>query len=352
VAATAYTLFRSALVGVALGAVVVAACTLPRSGTQSETEEPAAGSGGAAGAGTSTASGGTGGEAPCTAQCKPAECQGNTLIPAEICKGDACIPGDPTPCSPGICDPAAAACLTTCVKDEDCAQGFFCNKAGGCQLKKDDGKPCALGKECNSGFCADGVCCNAECADICYGCSGSRTGALDGTCAPVKALGSDPGCPGVLGCDGTGKCASCGTKLTPPEDPPLDPACTSISDEDECVIDCVEAMCKDKTITCPPGYPCKVECKGSTCEGATILCPESFRCEVDCRGAPKACKNAKITCSTLGPCVVKCKDDLCLGATVTCGSNECKVSCESVPANKVPTFECGASCDCPATPCL
>ena len=52
------------------------------------------------------------------------------------------------------------------------------------------GSPCspATGAlDCQSGFCADGVCCNSACGDgsaDCQGCRGAETGRSDGECAP------------------------------------------------------------------------------------------------------------------------------------------------------------------------
>jgi hypothetical protein len=82
---------------------------------------------------------------------------------------------------------------------------------------------CALGNQCVSGFCTDGVCCASECNGLCAVCNLARTGHEDG--APVKA-GSDPdgecaedapnGCGSDGTCDGAGACRNrvgtpCGT---------------------------------------------------------------------------------------------------------------------------------------------
>jgi MYXO-CTERM domain-containing protein len=53
------------------------------------------------------------------------------------------------------------------------------------------GAICAAAVECESGQCVDGVCCESACATPCMACTASKTGALEGACAPVKN-GTDP----------------------------------------------------------------------------------------------------------------------------------------------------------------
>src|SRR5262249_24718037 len=64
-------------------------------------------------------------------------------------------------------------------------------------LTRNLGAACALGQECLSGFCVDGVCCHAACGAECYSCRAARQapadpndpkdpGPLDGTCRPEK----------------------------------------------------------------------------------------------------------------------------------------------------------------------
>jgi len=87
---------------------------------------------------------------------------------------------------------------------------------GGCQLVSGlstlekggataTGKGCAVDPECASGFCIDGVCCDASCAGPCRACN--LPGAV-GTCTP-HPVDTDPeqGCGGLAKCDGSGSCA-------------------------------------------------------------------------------------------------------------------------------------------------
>jgi hypothetical protein len=60
---------------------------------------------------------------------------------------------------------------------------------GGDGNGKGNGTACLTGTECASTFCADGVCCNEKCDDVCVSCNGSP--ATKGTCTPYAA-GTDP----------------------------------------------------------------------------------------------------------------------------------------------------------------
>lgn len=73
--------------------------------------------------------------------------------------------------------------------------------------KKPAGSPCSSGRECERGFCAQGVCCNSACNLGCFSCVQEG---LEGTCAPIPA-GTEPRLentcrteePGTCGLDGT-----------------------------------------------------------------------------------------------------------------------------------------------------
>src|SRR5882757_6183016 len=74
------------------------------------------------------------------------------------------------------------------------------------------GAGCGIAGECQSGFCAQGVCCSTACDAPCYSCALNGSG----TCSPVPAGGSslnrcqDMGaasCGGNGLCDGSGQCS-------------------------------------------------------------------------------------------------------------------------------------------------
>ncbi len=96
-----------------------------------------------------------------------------------------------------------------------------------------DGTPCTAVGDCDSGFCADGVCCDRACDGTCEACVASlKQGGLNtGTCGPIRA-GTDPRneCTAsvVTTCGQTGSCnglqAACA--LWPLGTPCHDPADT------------------------------------------------------------------------------------------------------------------------------
>jgi hypothetical protein len=98
-----------------------------------------------------------------------------------------------------------------CVSDSECNAGAQC-RLGQCRSAPDAGMPrsvlgaaCAMGSECESGFCADGVCCASACN---LGCGVCNAAGSVGTCKPKP---KDDACGGFL-CDGTS--ATCPSSCT------------------------------------------------------------------------------------------------------------------------------------------
>jgi hypothetical protein len=122
--------------------------------------------------------------------CGAPSCAGALLTPAPHCDGKgSCAAPDHVSCAPYQC--AAAACLTACKADADCAQGHAC-KAGACVAKprvalcSDDGRS-SIGTDGTSTLCDP------------YGCG------EDGTCR-TRCATSDQCAPGAS-CDvGRGTC--------------------------------------------------------------------------------------------------------------------------------------------------
>jgi hypothetical protein len=106
-------------------------------------------------------------------------------------------------CRPFACDVARGVCKAACLTDDDCFTGIHCNAANLCGYKEDT--VCVADSECQSGHCAQGVCCATACNQRCYSCA--SPGALE-TCAPVPAGAPDPmgTCPTGTFCDGRGEC--------------------------------------------------------------------------------------------------------------------------------------------------
>jgi len=54
------------------------------------------------------------------------------------------------------------------------------------------GASCGAARECRSGYCVDGVCCDKACNDGCNACVLARTGRADGTCSWAKDTEDKP----------------------------------------------------------------------------------------------------------------------------------------------------------------
>jgi hypothetical protein len=133
-------------------------------------------------------------------------------------------PGSPT-CSPLVCDGVSGSCPTTCTSDAGCAGGFRC-ELGECKVLLPDGTVgCKYGTQCQSGFCADGVCCDRACTGACETCGGGTCATVADGSDPKKACARDVGCGGACvggacawnagascdvckACDGSGRCVA------------------------------------------------------------------------------------------------------------------------------------------------
>jgi hypothetical protein len=234
--------------------------------------------------------------------CVPSGCVNDALDAGETdvdCGGDACPPCangddciDAGDCASGFCAPSGSAggaggaggtgggsngaVCAPCVAAADCAPGELCT-GGVCTLSP-NGAPCNVGTTCESGFCADAVCCNDACSGTCRACVHAKTEATDGTCVPIPT-GQDPDdeCAGSNVCDGNGACGL-----------PLGAACQSAPD-------CASGFCPaDDAVCC--NTPCTDECvscigseqsggSDGTCGFVTALsdpqneCPGSHECD-------------------------------------------------------------------------
>jgi hypothetical protein len=137
--------------------------------------------------------------------------------------GGDCMSGN---CAYGVCcnqacTDACKSCLSSSTGSDDgncirvlsgtdphnhCPALQACAPNGSC--KAVNGQSCNNGIDCATAHCVDGFCCDADCLDICYACSNAKTGAADGSCAPIPN-GQDPDmeCIGGAGyCNGAGVC--------------------------------------------------------------------------------------------------------------------------------------------------
>lgn len=167
-------------------------------------------------------------DTPCTdSSCMNGKCttvvEGNgtpTGIPAPgecqqlVCQDGATVPGPADfgiQCASGICNSTG-----TCV---NCLSAQDWTDCGGssCGVKICNGETSEESTNCQSGFAADGVCCDTACTEVCKGCN--VMGSV-GTCSNIPYYQEDPsfipegGGPsascnpatGAALCDGSGQC--------------------------------------------------------------------------------------------------------------------------------------------------
>jgi MYXO-CTERM domain-containing protein len=157
------------------------------------------------------------------------------------------------------------------------------------------GQACGAPLECPTGFCVDGVCCDAACAggvSDCVACSEQAGAARDGFCGPrVNGSSCDDGtyCDGVETCI-NGACHSSG-------DPCLTPS-TGLGDA--CSIACDEAS-HACTAPNPDGAPCDdgVYCNGSeTCQAGVCGASSGDPCASSgvCDESSHTCLADLVTC--------------------------------------------------------
>jgi len=119
-------------------------------------------------------------------------------------------------CEPYVCQDTSI-CRNKCSQDSHCDPDYFCGPPIDqptapidCQKQVQQGTECDRARECASGFCVDGVCCNSACDSQCQACD--VTGFV-GVCVQVPSgppHGDRPVCDG----DGTGCAGECTTNTS------------------------------------------------------------------------------------------------------------------------------------------
>ncbi len=127
----------------------------------------------------------------CTNDCTDgdcARCQGLSCDAGEDCApGLVCVGGDPSrEGREGTC------CASACSTEERCAKD-------GSRCEGPLGASCGADSDCQSGHCADAVCCDSDCG-TCETCNAA------GVCGPDPRDTPDPPCLEQASCDGAGAC--------------------------------------------------------------------------------------------------------------------------------------------------
>jgi hypothetical protein len=225
-------------------------------------------------------------QAPSTTACGTASCAGGVLTGMHCDGGGTCVAGAPVSCAPYACA-SPTACAGSCAADTDCADGAWCDTGDStCRPKAPDGTACVAGKECDSGLCVQGVCCDTACKGQCESCAEPGS---EGTCVPVPGdpppgkpacneAGADPACVGS--CDGQngGTCSypAAGTACG-------EPACENgVATSSACDGQgrCVAASPEDCTPYACGASACRSSCgEDGDCAEGYVCNPDSNRCE-------------------------------------------------------------------------
>ncbi|MBI2395151.1 MAG: hypothetical protein HYV09_36610 [Deltaproteobacteria bacterium] len=239
--------------------------------------------------------------------CQPASCSAGVMTRAEVCDGDgACMSDGTTSCGAYQCA-TWNTCASSCTSDAGCKSGYWCN-APACVAKKNTGLSCVEGRECLSGSCVEGVCCNEACVGTCRSCLASKTGSADGFCSGITN-GTDPdgecaaqACSaGTLSykwvCDGAGACRSNSSISCAPY------TCATAS---TCGTTCANDGGCTSTHYCAGSSCVAKKANGATCAAANECtsgsCVDGVCCDEACAGTCVACSAAKKGSGTDGEC--------------------------------------------------
>jgi len=240
--------------------------------------------------------------------CTPPSCAGGVLTMAGVCDGaGTCAHGAAVSCTPFTCaDPTR--CATICASDADCTPPFTCT--GGTCGRQPLGAPCVTNAACNSGFCADGVCCSSACTGACQSCANPGSA---GVCVALPAGARDPGfCQdtGAASCGTDGTCDGAGAcRLYPAGTLCAAPACmgTVLSSARTC--NGAGACQPAAAVSCAP-FTCQGGACATTCVTTANCAPGNF-CDATGICRPQRARN--LPCASNDQCLSNvCVAGLCM----------------------------------------
>jgi len=105
-----------------------------------------------------------------TTSCGTPVCAAAATVGSFFCDGTGACNEKDSACTDYNCN--MGACRTMCNADSDCQPSDFCNlNINKCVPRHVLGTSCAMGDECQTGFCYSGVCCNTTCGDSTQSCN-------------------------------------------------------------------------------------------------------------------------------------------------------------------------------------
>lgn len=223
-------------------------------------------------------------------------------------------------------------------EDDTCTGTKACDATGACKLKL--GQTCALGTDCLSGNCADGVCCNTSCPGACEACN--VTGSV-GTCSAVPAGAAGKGC-GLFTCSGTSACAtSCTTDATC--------ASNAYCNGSVCLPQLLKGVACSRTRQCATGACVDGVCCDSTCSGTCDTCAKALGATADgtCTvlpktAAPAACAPGRCS-GTSAACSTACTVDTDCATDAFCNGGAC-TAVRGKGESCAKTSQCAAGLSC------
>ncbi|WP_437911122.1 MopE-related protein [Sorangium sp. So ce327] len=275
---------------------------------------------------------------------------------APLCNGAGdCAEAGTTDCGNAVC--FAGACQHDCsrVGDAGCSTTAYCNGLT-CVAKKVNGTTCGAARECLSGICVDGVCCDLPCNGACEACTAARKGpggGPDGACGLIGA-GRDPDnecayqAPTTCGttgfCSGFGRCefhaggTTCASARCSADG--LTAFSPGLCDGDGACVDGAGASCGN--YRCSAGA-CLERCGRIEDCAPTAYC-DGERC-VTKEDEGQQCSRASDCAS--GHCVDGvCCDTACTGTCQACSADKKRYGrngqCASVLMGEDPDNECAA----------
>jgi hypothetical protein len=214
--------------------------------------------------------------------CGDTVCQDATTISGSVCDQNAqCVQGT------GSCGAYACGnnvCKFCCASSADCAPSFVCRECA-CIPPLPAGAACTSADQCQSGFCADGRCCDTACSGQCEACDLAGS---EGTCSAVS--GAPRGARAACAAANDSPCAgSCnGVERA---------ACSYPSSSTECA----PAACAEGSVTTS-------SCDGQGSCVATIQSCNGFGCDGD---------QCRTTCAQASDCApgYRCNASVCTNTT-------------------------------------
>jgi len=264
-------------------------------------------------------------------KCGSATCSSGALS-GQLCNATGSCQLLSTPCAPYAACDSSTTCASACTTDADCVAGAYC-ASGKCVAKGKSGATCTASRECETGFCTDGVCCNTACTAQCEACNESGSA---GTCSPVSGnpRGARLACkgdPSVCGgsCDGSNRSSckyeptskTCGSKCVNNSETvnTCDGAGTcSEGDPTACApYECGADACNKSCTTtddCRAGHGCK----DGRCVPAEATCSEDRSASIPTIGGRTAC-GAYLCDTATGLCNLVCRTESDCAAGNVCG---------------------------------